>query len=83
MTTNIVTPLSAFGAGNLSIEETDELVTIKFDPRVVIGVFSSGRQRIASTGTGRVLDRHSGIKIALNVMGRLPEAKAKVKPETE
>ncbi len=66
-TTGVETPkASVFGADNLQIEQTPECVTIRFDPRVIIGNFSGGRNRIASTGAFEKL-RDTGVRVMLHV----------------
>ena len=72
-------PVSAFGAGNLKVEDTPDKVTIAFDPRVIIGRFKpsakaaqegrSGSPKVASTGSYRTLDI-SGVRVMLHVIGR-------------
>ncbi len=59
-------PVSAFGPDNLRIEEAEDKVTITFDPRVVLGTFKGGRNRIASTGAFEKL-RSSGVRVMLHV----------------
>lgn len=70
---------SAYGAGNLLIEDTPEKVTITFDPRVVIGRFNPsakaledgrpGNPKVASTRSYRPLDV-SGVRVMCHVIGR-------------
>ncbi len=69
---------SKFGAGNLRIDETPEMVTIQFDPRITIGRFkpsakaieagNDGNPKVASTGSYRTLDE-SGCRVMLHVIG--------------
>ena len=41
-------PVSAFGAGNLKVEDTPDNVTIQFDPRVIIGRFNPPKGAVAA-----------------------------------
>ena len=60
---------TTFGAGNLKIVDTPTLVTISFDPRVVIGTFSSGNPKVCSTGAFLRLPE-SDVKVMLHCIGK-------------
>lgn len=68
-----------YGAGNLRIAETEDSVTIEFDPNQIIGRFKPsgkaladgrpGNPKVCSTGSFRTLDI-SGVRVMLHVIGR-------------
>ena len=83
-TAEAVPMMSKYGVGNLQIVETAECVTIRFDPRIVIGNFKPnkveidrateakeepiGNLKVCSTGIFRPLD--TGVRVMLHVIGR-------------
>ena len=76
------TDVNQFGANNLRITETEESVTVEFDPRVIVGEFKTGSSKVCSTGSYRALDI-SGARIMLHVMGpKMPKAESPANSET-
>lgn len=63
------TKAGTFGAGNLLITDGADKVQIEFDPRQIIGKFSSGNPKVCSTGSYRTLDL-CGVRVMLHVIGR-------------